>query len=328
MVANGMEGVPWMISGADHSADIARVLAYAATSGVSGVINPNDLKVVPSGTANMQVHMGVGALAAVNRSGVQSESYIGRAVAVSDLDIATTGSSGRSDLVVVRIKDPQFPPWQTLYAEGSEGAISGPFAFPEIIPGVPANTVRAEQLNLPQSFYAAARLDLPPNTTAGITSDMIKDLRSLVAPHYLPVNALQQGPTPAADVNVGDTAWKNWPSNAIDVPVPIWATHADIEIVLNGVLSNASANMNTRIAFGSLQGPSVPYDVNLTFTGGDAVVHQHSTQASFDVTPFAGTTQTLRLNAQRTFATESTGNIEINSSQQVKFRVEFFQRPL
>ena len=167
---NGFEGVPWMIGGgARHSADVGRALAFVAAGGAEGVIQPGDWKVIPTTpSADAQVHVAVGSGAITNRSaGVLSQSYVSRALSVSDLDVSPTGGSARSDLVVVRVKDPQFPPW-TPYDPVTqlESVRGGPYAFPEIIPGVSASTVDARSLGLPHSMLAVARIDLPAGTSA------------------------------------------------------------------------------------------------------------------------------------------------------------------
>lgn len=169
MVANGFDGVPWMVGGgAKHSANIGRVLAYAATSGGEGVIAPNDLRVSPSSTPDAFVHVGVGAVAIPNRYGnARSESYIARASDVSDIRVGSTGSSARSDLIIARVRDPQYG----MPAPAS--VADGPYIFPEIVPGVPAGIISAKALGLAEPIYGLARIDIPANTTT-ITEGMIR----------------------------------------------------------------------------------------------------------------------------------------------------------
>lgn len=328
MVSNGLEGVPWMIGGgsAKHSANVGRLVAYAATGGQSGVIAPGDFKVSASApTPDGKVHMAVGAAGIVNRSSnAQSESYMTRGLLVSDLDVSPTVGSARSDLVVIRIKDPQYG-WAA-----PADLVNGPYGFPEIIPGVAAGTVRAEQLNLQQAFYALARIDIPPNTSA-ITNSMIVDLRKLAQPHFLPFNDLQVGPTPGENMLTTDTVWKNWPSNVSSVEVPVWATHADISIELLNLGVDGPVNVDTRVQLGGLYGPTYFIDYNgadPTYANYAVETLQHSTYASLDVSSLAGQTVNLRLNAMRTFITEAPGRILVDSSSQIRFRVEFFERPL
>lgn len=329
MVANGFEGVPWMVSGADHSANIGRVLANLAAGGGSGIVSPSDLKVVQTPQANMQVHMGTGALAVRNRIGAaMNENYVARAIDVSDITLGTPGSSARSDLIVVRVKDPQYPLYADLYPANDPALISGPFAFPEVIPGVPANTVRAEQLNLPQAVYAVARVDLPAGATA-VTDGMIKDLRKLVHSRYDVFNSLVNGTN--QPLTTSQTAWTNWPTQSVLVSVPDWATHADVSIALQNLGVDGPGNANTRVQLGTKLGSTYYLDYNgANPTYGTFAVEtlQHETAASFAVSDIAGTDVVLRLNAQRTFISEAPGTILVDNGTKIKFRVEFFSRPL
>jgi hypothetical protein len=329
MVANGMEGVPWMVGGgAKHSANVGRVLAYMAASGQGGITSPADLKVSQSSVPDGNVHVGTGALSILNlESNSKNEAYIGRATAVSDLPIAPTGSSIRSDLVVVRVRDPQYG-----YATPSDPVV-GPYIFPEVVPGVPAGTLRADQVAtlLNKAIYALARVDVPANSTGpAITSGYIHDLRQLAHHHYDAFNALQRGPVPDEYLLTSDTNWKNFPSNVASLTIPPWATHADLEIFVT-VLVNADANMQTQITLGGTPvGPEAVFDTNMTPTpDGNAVLHQHLTQAvGVDVRSLAGQTVNLRLRAYRTFPTVATGNLGIDQYGQVRFRAEFFERPV
>jgi hypothetical protein len=324
MVANGMEGVPWMVGGgAKHSANVGRVLAYMAAGGQAGITSPGDLKVSPSAPIDGNVHVGVGALSILNGEGnAKNEAYIGRATAVSDVPISPTGSSARSDLVVIRVRDPQYS-----YAAPTDRTV-GPYIFPEVVPGVPAGTVHAEQVAslLNKAVYALGRVDMPPNTT-NVQGGYIADLRELAHQRYKAINQLQRGPTPSEVVALTDTNWKNFPSNSLAVPVPFWATHADVEMMVTMVL-DGNANMDTRISFGSLTTGTTPFDANVIPQGGNSVMQQHSVQGvGLDVRSQAGQTITMRMQAMRTFLGD-TGTLGIGQSGQVRFRVEFYEKPL
>lgn len=325
MVANGFEGVPWMVGGgAKHSANIGRVLAFMACGGQSGIAAPGDLKISQSGTADKFVHMATGALSVVNRAGnARNEAYIGRATAVSDIEIAPTGSSARSDLIVARIKDPQYNQSIT-----PASVADGPYVFPEIISGVASNIKRVEQLNLSEAVYAVARIDIPPNTTA-ITSAMIKDLRQLAQPHSHDEDAIQSGTTWAEWLLTSDTNWKNWPNNALQLDVPPWATHAFVRIDLNAVgLNGVPADFSPRINLGGLTAASPNFDYNGSPPGAGAEKLPFTLFAQFDVRSLAGQTVTLRPQAARIFATTSTGEIWFDPNSQVIFSVKFQERPV
>jgi hypothetical protein len=330
MVANGMEGVPWMVGGgAKHSANVGRVLAYMATGGVQGVAGPNDLKVSPSAPVDGNVHVGVGALSILNAEGnARNEAYIGRATAVSDVPIASTGSSARSDLVVVRVRDPQYS-----YAPPTDRTV-GPYIFIEVVPGVPANTTRADQVAslVGKSVYALSRVDVPANTnmdTSGVQSGWIKDLRRLAAPHQNLQSSIQVGPNPGEVLAVTDTSWKNWPSTAYQVDVPTWATHALVKITLNSVGTDGKASdFAARIKYDTLTVDSPIWDYN-GIGGSDAYVGFEAVQfilsAEFDVRTLAGSTVTVRPQAMRTF-TANTGTVSVDASQRVMFEVLFQDR--
>lgn len=341
MVANGFEGVPWFIGGgAKVSRRVARVLAYSAFGGNEGVAGPNDLKVVATaGTADMNVHIGTGAFGVLNRStGVQNEAYAGRATQVSDLLIPPTGTGARSDLIVARIEDPEFPPWSAYDPVNQADMVAnGPYAFPRRISGVASNVISAAQLGLNQSMIALARLDIPAGTTGAITPDMIKDLRQLIAPKTVEFNQVQSTP-PNTNPNyllVTDTNWTNWPTNSFRVTVPVWATHALIEVWLNQVQIDGGGNFNGRINIGGLTGDSPNFDYNPPVGNADGTVVgvPYTAIADIDVHTLQGQTVDVRFQAQRTFINASnTTHIWMGGGtsphQQVVFKVKFRQLPL
>lgn len=338
MVANGFEGVPWFIGGgAKHSAEIARLAAVLGGSGmVEGVAGPNDLKVVPtSGTANGQVHVNLGACSVLNRSAnALSQKYICRETQVSDLTITSTGGSGRSDLIVVSVEDPQYPPFST--SGWSQSQIeNGPYVFPRVISGVPNTTKRMADLAsfaggiyVNRSMLALARIDIPSGTSA-ITAGMIKDLRKLQSPHSEAVYSQQVGTAWGETLGTGATSWTNWPNNSLSVDIPTWATHAFITITLNTVATDGVASdFNPRISLGSLTSQSAAWDYNGSppgATGGNKLPFPMF--AEFDVTSLQGQTVTLRPQAQRTFVTNA-GLVQFDPNSQIIFDVRFFEKVL
>lgn len=323
MVANGFEGVAWMIGGgAKHSANIGRVLAYAATAGGEGVVAPGDCKVSPTGQADNQVHVATGAVVIRNRYGAaQSESYITRAPQVSDLTVGSTGSSARSDLVVVRIKDPQYG------AQAPASLADGPYVFPEIIPGVAAGTTSAKTISalLNQPVYAVARIDIPANTTV-ITGGMIKDLRELVLPRSR--REMYSNNAGAFASTLTATDWVTWPGVTAQVKVPEWATHADMRIDISGIVQLAAladAELIAQIGSGAVSGP-LPLDMD-GFSDGQ----RHGatlTVGPTDVTGMRGQTITLRALARRIAVADHPGTFRVDGSTHVGYDIQFNERPL
>lgn len=324
MVANGFEGVPWMVGGgAKHSANVGRVLAYAATSGAEGVVAPTDCKVSASApTPDGYVHVGTGAVVVRNRYGsASSESYIARANQVSDLQVASTGSSARSDLVVVRIKDPQYG------GQAPASVADGPYAFPEIIPGVPAGTTDAKQIAalLNQPVYAIARIDQPANNSTGaITAGMVKSLRKLAQPRSETRNyGGGTGLEAAAIFTVADTYGHGDLFDSAPLPniqpmidIPEWATHFDI--VTQAVVQTTPGSQGAILTrLGDNQwGPLINWVDPIQFASAADIAH---------VVPpeLRGTTQkaTMRVRVD-------TGQFALIRWATIVFTVTFYERPL
>lgn len=173
--------VPWFVGGgAQHSPEVARTFAYAATSGAQGVVGVGDLKVTALATPGSSVQVNPGAaLIRSKAAGGSSQTYVGRNPSADTVAIAATGSgAGRSDLVVARVEDPFMAgePWQ----DPTDPTV-GPYIFTRIISNVPASTTSVDGLNLGFSAIALARIDIPAST-ATITQAMITDLRKVALP--------------------------------------------------------------------------------------------------------------------------------------------------
>lgn len=171
------ELVPWAVNGAEVTADMARLFAYASTGSAEGVVEPTSLRVQALATPGTSVRIFPGA--GIIRSkypGVAQQSYVLRNKAETLVPITATGSSGaRSDLLVARIVDPQFE------GQAPEDPDKFQYSRPEVIEGVPSNTLSAKQLNLKYPAIALARIDIPASTGT-ITNAMITDLREVAIP--------------------------------------------------------------------------------------------------------------------------------------------------
>lgn len=243
-----LDPTPWMIAGgAQHSADLGRTLAFAATSGEEGVVLPESLKVTPQPTPGSSVRIAPGACLMLNRSLASphgEQSYVGRAGTSTTLAVPSTGGVGRTDLVVVRVEDPQYAPWQT-----PSNPVTATYFKPFLVQNVPANTRTAAELNLGYPAVALARLVIPASTTA-ITSAMIYDVREVAQPrskrallsHYPgPKNWMGPGVTNSSP------GWNGtlWPYGAWTVDVPVWATRAVVVGTIAGAkVGHPDSNVN------------------------------------------------------------------------------------
>lgn len=252
------DSVPWFVEGgAQHSADVARLLAHIATGGKEGILATEDMRVMPLTTPGASVRVMPGACTIINRAlGGDKQSYVGRSSTETELAVPASGSGGpRTHLVIARVENPYISgePW------GPPGDVEdGPYIFPRLIPDVPIATRSVHELNLGFSAITLARITVPTNT-ATITGSMVTDLRGVTGggtggpqppddggdddnDEEDPVVVCPPGPGDDGDNNNGDpctntnTVYFNWPANAVTtVKIPKWATHADVDIVIPSV---------------------------------------------------------------------------------------------
>lgn len=227
---SGFDPVAWSIDGGRHRGELLRVLAYAATSGAEGIISAPDCKVHQLAVPGTQVAVDAGALLIRNRSGnARNQTYVANGRVESRLDIQRTDvGAARSDLVVVRIEDPQYAGFpKPPVGEEAEWEYVKPF----VIQNVGANITSAAQLNLGYPAVALARIDIPANTTV-ITNSMIKDLRKIANPRRQRfVSSWRPADGTAERLDVVDQNLRLFPSMQKLVPCPEWATQ--VKMIVN-----------------------------------------------------------------------------------------------
>lgn len=225
------DNVPWFVGGgAQHSPEVARLLAYASTGGAEGIVTPGDMKVTPLAVPGSAVTVLPGAALILNRgAGGAQQTYAARLPVADDVQVAPTGSAaGRTDLIVAQIEDPYTAgePWQAP----SNPAV-GPYVFIRVISGVPAGTTRLQDVAGygGRSAVTLARVTLPASTGT-VTAAMITDLRKVAIPRkqriVLPY-ALVTGNTEKLDAT--GAAGEVWPdATPWNIEVPSWATRANV----------------------------------------------------------------------------------------------------
>lgn len=229
---------PWFIGleGVEHSAEVARMLAWAATSGASGIVKPTDLEVRAQPAPTTSVRIAPGGLVIESRyAGADQQSYIGRAPTETALEIPATGSSaGATRYVVVQILDPDYPGGGVIPTNPNEGV----YVKPALV-----SSLSSSRTEIP-----LARIEQPANTTA-ITGNMIKDLRSLAFPRFkdiwIPrptVNSAITGYSHdlrARRTGTNHLRGEQFPDasrgGAFDVDCPAWATRMLVSASWTGV---------------------------------------------------------------------------------------------
>lgn len=315
--------VPWAIDGgAENSAEVARLLAYVATRSERGTVLPADCQVqaldVPAG----QVRVTSGALVIPNaKPGAGAQTYLTRNESEHLVNIAPTGVGvTRSDLVYVRISDPQYSD------EPVPASVpSGPYVSVEVITNVAPTTATLEdavaQGKAPagRTGYALARIDLPASTT-NVTPGLIVDLRKVANPRSRSEQLLA---FPSTVTTLTSSAFVTFPSVATwSVDVPSWATHAIVRIDGAGLKNSVACAGQFRASLGGELGQSTTYDVDTPASGYNRnPVLAAGTIAIPDA--LRGTTQTLKLEGKKT---SGSGALTSDTGTSVVALVQFIEK--
>lgn len=234
-----VDPVPWFIQApAEHSAESARTLAYQAIGGKEGLARSGDLEVTALDVPGGAVRVMPGAAGILNRgSGGSGQAYVGRVGAAVDVPIAATGSgSGRSDLIMFRVDDPQYG--GALPTSDTDG----PYIKIDVLSGVPGDTIRVQDVpgREADSAVTLARIDIPASTGT-ITAGMVKNVSQVANPlsqSVLRTYALSNEDTEILTVaGVSGEVWPNASSVAWGgVFIPEWATRVRVVTTWAGVL--------------------------------------------------------------------------------------------
>lgn len=214
-----LDNVPWFIGGgAEHGPEVARMLAYAATSGAEGVISPTDMRVTALPTPGGSVRVYPGGAVMLNRyPSAPNQSYTVRNATATDVAVSATGSgAGATRYVILRVDDPQYG------GQAPANVTTGPY-----VRFVLVNSIT----NLAYPFIPLARINQPANTSA-ITGAMITDLRKVANPR---VKTVVQSGAATAEVPMQNATGTRWPSFQPMVEVPEWATYMTIVATISSV---------------------------------------------------------------------------------------------
>lgn len=246
------EGVPWMVAGGNHSAEVGRLLAYAATAGAEGVVGPGDCKVVASAIPDGNIHINPGAIGMLNRfPGGTAQSYMVRNVGDEVKALTPQGSSGvRYDLVAVIVEDPQY-----AGQPAPPSVPNGPYLRTVVYENVPNTTKALSEVDADQTGYALALVKFDASDGTVTTAD-ITDLRELLAPRVQTVKkVLNSNATAAFPGALGAApAAASW-----NVKIPSWASKVQLEARWSGLkytdTSSGAGNASgtARVDLGTLQ---------------------------------------------------------------------------
>lgn len=297
---------PWAVGGgAQHSANVGRLLAYAAGGGREGIIGPKDLEVRELSVPGSQVRIYPGAAFILNRAtGITYESYAGRLPVEDRVDIAPTDGSGpRSDLIVARVENPFLSgePWAD-----PPDPVTGRYIYSRVIPGVPSTTKYAWQVSSSSSMIALARVTLPASTGTVLQSH-ITDLRQLA--QVLREREQNVAQPVGTDALSEASPGKTWPAALVTpTTVPLWATRCLVHAQVAGATMDAGnfqgqarVNLGGTVAAGVITGGVNTQSTALDFNAATTIrpdVHAGGTIAI--PAAMRGTTVTIQVQAWKT----------------------------
>lgn len=320
----GWDGVAWGVGGgALHTPELFRVIGEIAGRGNYGILGLSDCKVAPTGTPSGSVTVDPGiVIADVGNAGYTQQAYVARLATQDTVAIASTGAgSGRVDLVVAQVEDPNLPisPAWSVPVD----VTVGPYVFSRVHSNVGAGgTTPAPVTNYATAkAYLAARnltaeplaLITLPVSTATVLAGHITDLRNVANPkresRLIPV-------LPTTTYNLTSATEVDWYTVAMPVFIPTWATRVDMALAAHGVACarssvsvNGTANGTVRLRLGdatvSGQAPllteETAYDVDVPFQAGASRLSIGAAGAAMAIGPgYRGTTQNLRLRGKKT----------------------------
>jgi hypothetical protein len=305
---------PILTNGATHSAQQFRMLVRDLANGAEGITQGDDLKVTQRSTPGAGITVGDGSAVVRGRFTTFQGHYSACNIGSVDVAIASTGSgSGRSDMVILRIEDPEY--------EGSVNPATGQVAYFQVISGVSSS---ATAIPDGRTGIPLARIDIPAST-ATITNAMITDLRKIANPRRQRRMYTHSPATDSALIGSSTTYsyFSTEPGQNIDVPD--WATTARIRVDVSPLrYSVADFFGNLRATFGaSLTTQSTGLDDNQ----GSGIRKIPAICADTLTIPSAYRATTQLLRAQANGNSGNTGRINVTTSTTFVYDVEFEEAP-
>jgi hypothetical protein len=234
---------PMMVNGGIHPARTMRMMIRDLSRGSQGVTEYNDLKVSQLTTPGAGVAVADGS-GVVRGAAWGQGSYTQYNVGSATVNIAPTGASGRTDMVVLRVLDPEY--------EGSLNPAADDIGYFHVVSNVSAT---ATQPPAGMTAIPLARIAIPPNT-ATITDAMITDLRGIANPRR---DRQIYTASPTADQNWAGNAKGTYvsypPAARWTFTVPAWAVRARIVFTLAAMqVINGSVYGAATFKLGTVQG--------------------------------------------------------------------------
>ena len=303
---------PILTDGATHSAQQFRMLVRDLARGAEGITQGTDLKVTQLGTPGTSVQVSDGSGVVRGRVNTFQGTYSVCNIGATNVAIAATGGSPRSDMVILRVEDPEY--------EGVINPASGEVAYFDVISNVSssATTIPDGRTGIP-----LARIDIPASTST-ITNAYIKDIRTIANPRRERRVWTQAVTTTSTELGASTTYAYFSTAAGWNIPIPTWASTATI------IVTGSSLKLNANPFYGGFRaafGASLTVQ-NVTIDDQGSGTRRTQTVAADTLTipdAYRGTTQLLR--AQAAAYSGNTGRISVDASSTLIADVEFTEAP-
>ncbi|QBJ94418.1 hypothetical protein D0Z67_29035 (plasmid) [Streptomyces seoulensis] len=304
---------PILTNGATHSAQQFRMLVRDLARGAEGITQGDDLKVTQRTTPGGGVLLADGSGVIRGRDNVFQGTYAFCNIGAVDVPIAATGASARSDMLIVRVEDPEYG-----YSRNPQ---TDDIVFPQIISGVSSS---ATSIPDGRTGIPLARIDIPANSGT-ITNAMITDLRKVANPRR-DRRLYTQSPTADSSLIGSSTSYSYFSTAAgWNIAIPDWATTVRLRVDVSPLRYSVNDYVgNLRATFGaSLTLQATGLDDNQ----GNVVRKIPAICADTLTVPAAYRATTQLLRAQANGGTGNAGRINVTSVTTLIADVEFEEAP-
>lgn len=305
---------PILTNGATHSAQQFRMLVRDLSNGAEGITQGGDLKVTQRSVPGSGVTVGDGSGVIRGRDNAFQGHYSVCNIGAADVPIAPTGATPRSDMIIVRVEDPE-------YNYDHDPAVDQ-IVFPQVISNVSSS---ATAIPDGRTGIPLARIDIPAST-ATITNAMITDLRRVANPRRFRWVDTQSPASQSAGLGGSTTPTYFSTAAGWNIAVPDWATKAIVKIDVSPI----------RYALGNFWGQiSATFGASLTVqpttlddNQGTGVRRIPAILADTLTVPasYRGTTQLLRVRAAAMEAGQA-ARIYVDSGTTLVADVQFEEAP-
>ncbi|MGW2739131.1 hypothetical protein ACWC4D_33640 [Streptomyces sp. NPDC001288] len=309
---------PFVVTQGEHTAQQFRMMIKDLAQGNQGITQGGYLKISALSTPGAGVQVGSGSAVIAGVYVANQGFYNVYNIGSDTVDIAATSGTPRSDMIVLRVQDPEY--------EGNRDPSDA--GFFDVIPNVSSSAT-----TVPNGYSAIplARIDIPAST-ATITNAYIKDLRQVANPRKVRTVIPYYASDPLVEKSGTSETWATFPNLTMaNIAIPSWAANAKIVFTAGGLrLSTGNVFGSFRFMLGTEEAVQA---VNIDDNQGTGVrrIGALMMVETIDLTTTSGallrgTSQAFKCRMQ--MHPENLGKIGVDKSTSFTIDCEFTEGPL